>query len=65
MSDWIEWKAIVGMAEVPVSPDTLVDYKLRDGYEDTQLAKNLEWDAVDDEGDDTDIIAYRIVEEGK
>ena len=54
---WIEWKG----GECPVSGNTIVQIKMRDGVKDRDLAKSYSWRNF---GIDGDIIAYRIVREG-
>lgn len=62
-TEWIEWAG----GERPVDRDTLVELRLRspsawdDGdYADGRPARQFFWDHG---GDDSDIIAYRIVKE--
>lgn len=54
---WIEWNG----GECPVSGNTIVQIKMRDGVKDRDLAKSYSWSNF---GIDGDIIAYRIVREG-
>lgn len=58
-SDWIEWHG----EECPVSKDTIVQCKLRwdVGWNmETRPAREWSWNC---DGDDSDIVAYRIVKE--
>lgn len=52
-SEWIEWKG----GDCPVSPKTLVEYLLRDGYRNGEPAGSLTWKHC---GMGYDIVAYRI-----
>ena len=54
---WIEWKG----GEQPVSLETLVNIKTRCGAVAQMLAWECDWRH---NGDNTDIIAYRVVQEG-
>jgi hypothetical protein len=55
MSDWIKWDG----GECPVPPDTLVDIRIRDGYEaiGEDVAKGWNWKHHMLRND---IVAYRV-----
>ena len=60
--DWIEWAG----GDRPVSPDTVVDYVMREiGTDYTKVESQLRWARAGDlrwnnRSNDSDIIAYRI-----
>jgi len=54
--DWIEWFG----GECPVEPRVEVEFKQRDGQEDTAPSKWLDWTH---ENRSYDIIAYRVIEQ--
>lgn len=55
-SDWIEWDGIDNQPDITPK----VQIKRRDGVTDDGYLNHFEWDHI---GDDTDIIAYRVVEQ--
>jgi len=62
MSDWIEWKG----GPSPVTDDQVVEVRYRDDTSQKDDSWNLDvlW-IFSDEDPEADIIAYRIIEEGK
>lgn len=60
MSEWIEWKG----GDRPVLRKLLVEVRYRNGYKEPApiQADQLNWD---NDRDPDDIIAYRIIKEGK
>ena len=56
--EWIEWHG----GKCPVNPETLVQVRLRDGYEELRGFKAYRYSWGHDANDDpNDIIAYRVV----
>lgn len=56
LSEWIEWKG----GHRPVSPNTMVEVRLRDGELKAEIGEAVEFDWQHEIMDD-DIIAYRII----
>lgn len=60
MSEWIEWNG----GECPAEPDTRVLLKFRDGVGDLRFPWPAGYWARGNTGYGSDIIAYRIAEDG-
>ncbi|MCR4300823.1 MAG: DUF3310 domain-containing protein [Sulfuricaulis sp.] len=59
MSEWIEWAG----GECPVAPETVVEYRQRDGYTNESRAGWLQWLRGGGIEPAYTIVAYRIVPE--
>lgn len=60
MSEWIKWRG----GKQPVADDVRVQVECESGWFSTDTADSYMWDAIEEVSCDN-IVAYRVIDEGK